>query len=183
MSIKRVLIGGIAATTVAVAAIVAVFQGPAGIFARSSDGSLVDTVRAATGTYQNVEAAKQAGYGLLFGCVSGPDEGAMGIHFVNGSLVDGTPDAAHPEALLYEFKGGQFRLTGVEYIVVAADWDTAHPNAGPPVLDGQVFDYTASPNRYRIPAVYTLHVWAWKHNPNGTSAMWNPNVSCDDFTG
>jgi len=24
-------------------------------------------------------------------------------------------------------------------------------------------------------------VWAWKDNPNGTFANWNPNVSCDVF--
>jgi hypothetical protein len=29
---------------------------------------------------------------------------------------------------------------------------------------------------------YTLHVWAWKDNPNGTFTNWNPNVSCDAFS-
>jgi hypothetical protein len=46
---------------------------------------------------------------------------------------------------------------------------------------GQVFHYTASPNRYGIPAFYALHVWAWKENPNGTFADWNPKVSCRDY--
>jgi hypothetical protein len=29
----------------------------------------------------------------------------------------------------------------------------------------------------------TLHVWAWKDNPNGTFTNWNPSVSCDGFSG
>lgn len=184
MKTKRLLFSGLGAVwLLAVCAIVVAGHGPRSTFAHGSNNSLVETVREATGTFKNVEAAKNAGYGMLYGCVNGPDQGAMGIHFVNGSLVDGAVDATHPEALLYEFTDGQFRLTGVEYVVVAAAWDAAHPNAGPPVLDGQVFEYTGSPNRYRIPAVYTLHVWAWKQNPKGTFADWNPIVSCDHFTG
>jgi len=64
---------------------------------------LVDIVRTSTEQYRNVDAAEAAGYGLFHGCVSGAQEGAMGIHMVNGDLVgDGMLDAAHPEALLYE---------------------------------------------------------------------------------
>jgi hypothetical protein len=29
------------------------------------------------------------------------------------------------------------------------------------------------------PALYELHVWAWRDNPNGTFVDWNPQVSCD----
>jgi len=29
-----------------------------------------------------------------------------------------------------------------------------------------------------LPAFYTLHVWAWKDNPNGLYADWNPRVNC-----
>jgi protein-S-isoprenylcysteine O-methyltransferase Ste14 len=36
-------------------------------------------------------------------------------------------------------------------------------------------------NRFGLPAFYTLHVWAWKENPNGTFVNWHPNVSCDGF--
>jgi hypothetical protein len=43
-----------------------------------------------------------AGYALFLGCVSGPQEGAMGFHYVNGDLVgDGVIDAQRPEALIY----------------------------------------------------------------------------------
>jgi hypothetical protein len=43
---------------------------------------------------------------------------------------------------------------------------------------GQVFNYVGAPNRYRLPAFYELHVWAWRHNPAGMFADWNPNVAC-----
>ena len=39
--------------------------------------------------------------------------------------------------------------------------------------------YISTPNRYGIPAFYELHVWAWKHNPQGSFADWNNHVSCD----
>jgi len=143
--------------------------------------TLVETVRQEAGRYQDVEAAKSAGYGLFHGCVSGPQEGAMGLHFVNGDLVgDGEIDAARPEALIYEIKNGDLQLAGVEYVVIAEAWDANHET--PPTLMGQVFHYVGAPNRYRIPAFYELHVWAWKQNPNGMFTDWNPKVSCEEYT-
>lgn len=144
--------------------------------------TLVSTVRQSTAVFDNVNEAHSAGYGLFHGCVSGPQEGAMGVHLVNGDLVgDGALDATRPEALLYEEKNGQMRLVAVEYVVIAEAWHAT--NEAPPVLMGQLFNYVGAPNRYGIPAFYELHVWAWKHNPNGVFADWNPAVSCADFTG
>ena len=42
------------------------------------------------------------GYQQFLGCVSGPEEGAMGVHFVNFALVDGKPEVKAPEALIYD---------------------------------------------------------------------------------
>ncbi len=142
---------------------------------------LVDIVRTSTEQYRNVNAAEAAGYGLFHGCVSGAQEGAMGIHMVNGDLVgDGALDATRPEALLYEFKDGRMSLLGVEYVVIAEAWDAAHDT--PPVLEGQLFNFVGSPNRYGIPAFYELHVWAWRSNTAGLFADFNPKVSCRDYT-
>jgi hypothetical protein len=150
-------------------------QGP------GSGNNLVSAVRQATEGYKDVEAAKEVGYGLFHGCVSGSEVGAMGIHFVNGDLVgDGEIDALQPEALIYEIKNGRLQLVGVEYVVIAEAWDTNHET--PPTLMGQVFHYVGSPNRYKIPAFYELHVWAWKQNPLGMFTDWNPKVSCEDYT-
>ena len=69
---------------------------------------------------KDISAAEAAGYGLFHGCVSGPQQGAMGIHYANGALVgDGAIDAQQPEALIYEDHNGQLRLVGVEYVVLA----------------------------------------------------------------
>jgi hypothetical protein len=68
--------------------------------------TLVKTVREVTIGFMDAKDAEAVGYGLFHGCVSGPQGGAMGIHFVNGNLVgDGELDAQHPEALLYEVAG------------------------------------------------------------------------------
>ena len=106
----------------------------------------------------------------------------MGIHFANGGLVgDGALDAMHPEALLYEPKDGKLQLVGVEYIVIADDWNAKHQT--PPVLMGQLFNYVGRAQPLRHPAFYELHVWAWKSNPDGMFADWNPRVSCEEFVG
>jgi hypothetical protein len=142
---------------------------------------LVREVREATADFRDPAAAVAAGYASLGSCVSGPQEGAMGVHFANGALVgDGALDASRPELVIYEQRGRQFRLLGVEYLVIAADWHATHP--APPVLMGQHFHYVGSPNRYGLPPFYELHVWAWKNNPSGMFVDWNPNVSCEDYT-
>ena len=140
---------------------------------------LVQRVRKATEQYRDIEQAKLAGYGQFLGCVAGPNGGAMGVHFVNGALLDGTLNADEPEALIYEFKNGRARLVGVEFITPAAAWNTEHPMDAP-VLEGQLLQFNGAPNRYRIDAFYELHVWAWREIPTGSFADWNPQVSCDE---
>lgn len=139
---------------------------------------LVQLVRNATKGFQDVSNVP-AGYGPFLGCVSGPDHGAMGVHYVNGDLVgDGKIDVSQPEALIYETRNGETKLVGVEYIVDAATW-LAQNNNTPPVLEGQSFQLVGIPNRYNIPApFFELHVWAWRHNPNGAFVDWNDHVSC-----
>ena len=151
------------------------------VFAADGHGTLssklVQVVREATQQYIDVNNAGPD-YIPLFGCVSGPDHGAMGIHYLNLSLVgDGEIDESHPEALIYEPVGNRRRLVGVEYIVDAATWLANH--SAPPQLEGQAFQFVGSPNRYGIPAFFELHVWAWRDNPNGAFVDWNNKVSCE----
>ena len=116
------------------------------------DAPLAQEVRRATERYQDVKAATAARYALFLGCVSSPQGGAMGIHYVNGDLVgDGKLDAARPEALMYEPRNGKLELVGVEYIVIAAAWDAA--NKTPPTLMGQLFHYNTAPEPVRDPGV------------------------------
>jgi hypothetical protein len=152
----------------------------AGSASAESGATLVETVRKATAPFQDMAAAEAAGYGLFHGCVSGPQGGAMGVHYVNGDLVgDGELDASRPEALLYEAKRGKLVLVGVEYVVLAEAWDAKHDT--PPMLMGQLFHYVGSPNRYGLPAFYELHVWAWQSNPNGVFSDFNSRVSCEEY--
>jgi hypothetical protein len=105
----------------------------------------------------------------------------MGDHFANGSLLvdGGVIDASEPEALVYEQRNdGTYKLVALEYIVFEVDWEAAG-NTAPPELFGRTFDFTTSPNRYGIPAFYSLHAWIWKPNGSGLLYAWNPDVSCD----
>jgi len=141
---------------------------------------LVQKVLEATERFRDPQVAIDDGKYVPFGgCVSGPEFGAMGVHFVNPAfLQDKKLEVTEPEALIYELQGGRARLVGVEYIIPAVDWDTANGDV-PPVLEGQLFHFVDSPNRFRLPAHYELHVWAYRDNPNGTFVDWNPRVSCD----
>ena len=138
--------------------------------------TLVEQVREATEIYRQTIPVE---YQQFLGCVSGPEEGAIGVHFVNFALVDGKPEVKAPEALIYEVKNGRARLVGVEYIVPVAAWNPAAGEPPVPVLEGQVFHFNDSPNRFGLPAFYELHVWAWRDNPNGAFADWNTGVSCE----
>jgi hypothetical protein len=146
---------------------------------RASD--LVQAVRDATERFKDVEQAKAEHYVERFGCVSGGDLGAMGVHYVNDALVgDPAIDPNSPELLVYEpTADGHLRLVAADWLVTSELWHMT--NAAPPDLNGQLFHLFESPNRFGLPVFYTLHVWAWKKNPNGTFANWNPDVSCDHF--
>jgi hypothetical protein len=150
-----------------------------GVHERSSP--LVDKVRAATARYLDVAVARAEGWVPATPCVSGPDTGAMGVHFVLPSrLGDGVIDASEPEFLIYEpLPGGGLRLVGVDFAVIAGDWEKLHPEGGVPVVDGHLMNYIGEPNRYGLHAFYEMHVWAWQGNPAGSFADWNPQVKCD----
>lgn len=155
---------------------------------KSQAGALLKLVRDSTERFKDVAEAGREHYSPVLGCVSGPDAGAMGLHFLNSALLDevnktGVFDATRPQIVIYEpAPDGSLRLTGADYIVFADAWDAKHPN-DPPQLMGQLFHLFESPNRFGLPSFYTLHVWAWKENPNGAFVNWHPNVSCQSFSG
>jgi len=142
---------------------------------------LIDKVRAATAQFRDINVAIADGWVQATPCVSGPDTGAMGVHYVlPARIAAGVLQADQPEALIYEPLGnGAFRLVGVEFIVLASIWEAQNPSGGTPALDGDLLNYVGAPNRYGLPAFYELHVWAWQNNPRGSFADWNTAVSCD----
>jgi len=135
-----------------------------------SSPTLIDRVRGANDRFKNVTVAVHEGYAAI-PCASGADGGAMGIHYVNSNLLAaGVVDIEHPQAVMYEpTPDGKMMLIAVEYIT---------PN-GPASLEGHLFNFTGSPNRYGLGPFYGLHVWAWKANPRGTFADMNPDVTCE----
>ena len=135
---------------------------------------LADKVRAATVKYKDPAAAIADGY-VAMPCVSGPAGGAMGLHYANPPLLeDGVIDVNKPEALMYEPSAdGTLQLLGVEYIIFT----------GPTALEGHLFNFAGAPNRYGLDPFYELHVWAWRDNPAGTFADFNPSVTCNAARG
>jgi hypothetical protein len=138
---------------------------------------LVDKVRVATAKYLDINVALHEGWFPATPCVSGPNSGAMGVHMLLASRLDGVLNASEPELLIYEpLPDGSSRLVGAEFIVLAGDWT----GKGTPAVDGHLTNYVGAPNRYGLPAFYELHVWAWEDNPNGSFADWNSQVTCDN---
>ena len=149
----------------------------------SADHSpLIEKVRAATARFKDINVATSEGWVRATPCVSGPDTGAMGVHFVMQSrLKNFVLQADQPQALIYEpLPGGAFRLVGVEFIVLAPVW-AGQPDSATtaPALEGDLLNYIGAPNRYGLPAFYELHVWAWEDNPKGSFADWNTHVTCE----
>lgn len=151
---------------------------PAVALARGT-GSELATVRAATARFHDIDVALAEGYGPLHMCT---DEnsglGAMGQHYVKGSVVGDTEfDLTQPEVLVYEpMPNGKMRLVAVEFVVFAEPWDAISDE--PPQLFGRDLAPVPAPNRYGVPSFYQIHVWLWKSNPAGIFSDWNERVSC-----
>jgi hypothetical protein len=174
LTLRLVLLGSFAMTT----PLFSQSTAPMDHSEHTQPAELVQAVRDATQKYIDVNAAIGAGYSPVLGCVSGPDHGAMGVHYLNGSLLNGELDATKPQALIYEpLGGGHMRLVGVEFIVDSATWLKTNP--GPPALYQQLLQLIPSPNRYGLNTFFELHVWAWKDNPNGAFVDWNNDVTCN----
>ena len=147
-------------------------------------GKQLAEIRAATAKYHSLATAKQAGWNVLFADINGltciadtdtPSMGGMGYHWINPNNV-GSTDPLKPAALIYASTGGgNQRLAGMEYVVR----DVPTGSVSQPFLNGQGFMYNEPGNRFMGPdAFWSLHIWAWDHNPSGTYAMWNPKITC-----
>lgn len=154
---------------IALVSVVALALAALPAFARGQ--SELAEARKATSKFHKVSHAEAAGYASTLdtlGCFENPGVGGMGVHYLNGALLDGTPDPAAPEALVYEMRAdGKLKLVGLEYIVPIDAWTEATP----PSLFGRHF------HQHSTLPLWILHVWVWKPNPSGMFADWNPNVN------
>jgi hypothetical protein len=143
--------------------------------------SAFDGAKQSTAAFHDLEKAKDAGYSVQVFDAAGitciaSSEGAMGIHMLNPSLLNGEIDAERPELLVYEPRNdGTLKLVALEYLVFESAWEGSEP----PSLFGREFDFVPAGNRYGLPPFYALHAWIWKPNPSGILDAWNPRVSCD----
>jgi hypothetical protein len=135
----------------------------------------ISELRHSTARFHRLEVALQEGYAAFGGCFSDP-AGGMGYHYANAELMeDPAVDPRHPELLLYEkHADGSMRFVGVEYLTFQAAWHAAG-NRGLPRLFGQRFHLNTT---LLDQPFYLLHVWQWKHNPEGRFMDWNPRVVC-----
>ena len=132
------------------------------------------TLRRVTARYHDVDAATADGFVFFHGCEVRPGEGAVGMLYVHlERLMDGVIDPARPDALVYEparTASGKPRLVAAEFAVPIALWN----QPGVPTFLGNEFQAEEEFG------VYGLHVWIWRHNPEGMFAEANPHVSCGD---
>lgn len=145
---------------------------------RVGNGDLTDAqkqgvarVRQATARFHDFEVARAAGYSTQFpaGCAESA-QGAQGFHYLDTQLVDGTVELLRPELVMYEpQRDGSLQLIGVDYVVPFDAWSSDEP----PTLLGVPF------MRNEPLGVWALHIWAWRPNPSGMFAMWNPAASCE----
>lgn len=169
--------------------------------------ALAAKVREVTEQYRDYSAGQLAAVGFFPAtpCVSGPDHGAMGVHYINANRLNdvdanGQLDPSNPPVLIYEPRAnGSQVLVGVEYVLPLAAWtnddktngvvvpnppdvglDPNGPNlpALTPSVSGHLMNYQGQPNRYGLPNSFYLHIWAWRYNPEGLFADWNINVTC-----
>jgi len=138
---------------------------------------VVPASRSAAEAYYDFEAARAAGYEPLFDCTEAGEDGAMGQHFINTAYAtDGQIVVDKPDVLMYEPQpDGAMHLVALEYIVFQNQWTDAE---APQLLghDLQLKDHVGT---HPVDPFYELHVWHWRSNPDGLTADYNTEVSCD----
>ncbi len=163
-------------------------------------------VRAATERFRDVNVALAEGYirDPMNICdtaemLGRPAElGVMGVHYFRPDLlgitgppnprVNGTgthTDFLTPAVLIYEPQAdGSLELVAVENLTFKAAWEAAG-HTEPPSYQGVPYDYmwddpaTELDEAHMFEPHYDRHVWAFRENPNGVFAQFNPNATCE----
>jgi hypothetical protein len=129
----------------------------------------IATLRRATARYHDVTAAMADGF-VPLGICEADAQGATGFAYANLDRFDAILDATQPEVLFYESsKGGQLTLVAVELLIPTPLWTG---NGAPSFLGQDLIEEEEF-------GIMGIHLWIWRHNPNGLFASFNPNVSCE----
>ncbi|MCK6454524.1 MAG: hypothetical protein L6R19_27305 [Alphaproteobacteria bacterium] len=138
----------------------------------------LERVRDLLARYKDPVKAVHDGYHSTLGCVHYAN-GAMGVHFLNTSLISPKLDPAKPQILVYEPVGDKLELVAAEWLVPLSTGVKQRPT-----LFGRPFDGPMKGHEPLMPAAlhhYDLHVWLFKENPRGVFAATNPRVSCANY--
>lgn len=170
-STTRTAIGGVVTALVIGTAALPARATPAPDAAATTN-QMVARTRAAVAKLHDVDAAIAAGYVQVGECAESP-AGAMGVHFMNPSLITpGIVDASRPPFLTYgPSRDGGLELWSAEFF---------EPDVGQPTprFGTQAFDGPMPGHEPGMPTHYDLHVWVGAHNPAGLFAAWNPRLHC-----
>jgi hypothetical protein len=136
--------------------------------AQAEEAVVIATLRRVTARYHNLDAAIEDGFVLLSPCEVLPGHGPAGLLYAHfGRVLDGVINLEEPEGLLYEPSStGPPKLVAVDLAVLYTD----SPDA--PEFLGHTFQ---PEDEF---GAWALHVWIWRHNPEGMFAPANPNVTC-----
>ena len=167
----------------------------------------LDTIRAATEKYRDIDVALADGYVLPMDmCVTAADEGqpaqlgGMGVHYVRPDLLGITAqeplvagvgthtDFLQPSVLIYQpMPDGSQKLVAIENLVWAEAWHEKGHEAAP-AYHGQQYYYmhdnpeTQVDEAHGFEPHYELHFWLYEENPAGMFMPFNPRVNCDSYT-
>lgn len=132
--------------------------------------STLAELRRATARYHDFDAAVADGFVLLHECEVRPGEAPAGAVYVQPERLTIGIDPSRPQGLLYEEdSSGRMELLGAELAIPFALWSGSEP---PEFLGAQFQPEDEF-------GVWGLHIWLWRHNPDGMFAEGNPRVTCE----
>ncbi len=131
--------------------------------------------RRATARFHNIDQAYAEGYVDIGFLLPG-----VGCHLLNPGLVgDGTIDLTLPELLIYADcspgQAGKAELRSIEYVMVCGGDVGPPPFCAIPAPEGFSGDHDVW-TPFSDGTLWTLHVWVWRHNPDGIFVKVNPNI-------
>jgi hypothetical protein len=192
--LRRIIISGLIAAAVAVAAVTASSSPARAMHAKSATKSALvqelASARLATAKYvNNLALAKKDGYGIITKMIPN-----MGYHYMNPK-VSGF-DVQRPPILVYEHRGSTWQLGAIEWVFTSKPAKPPLPGAtygsfgaGCHYKDGSYVPaasqsacpatdpQTGAAFNFWHPLLITLHVWLWYPNPSGLFASTNPLVA------
>ena len=172
-------------TRVATAAIVAMLLGTAVFAGIANARSDLSRLTAATARFHSLVQAKNAGYGQppappRSTSASRPSTGRARWASTSSTAACSTRTSTRPSPR---------RSSTSPTSTASSTWSRSSSSpsrtAGMPPIRASALAVRGGlhvhpvPNRYDIPAFYSLHVWLWKPNPAGLFMPFNPNASCD----